>query len=96
MSATDTVSLAFEVIRQYAVREGWQPIGWRTWHVGPWTITVNGTPQERDTIPPYHALIQHDAYLGLMLISPFGGLQAGWKNIEDEFIAALQRELEPR
>lgn len=90
---TETYSLAFDLIRQYAEREGWIPIGFRSWQVGPWLIKVNGTSDERAGIPPYHALIQHEQIIGLLLINPFGGTQGGWHDTEDEFIAAMQQEL---
>jgi hypothetical protein len=84
----------FDWIRQYAVREGWIPIGWRDFHVGPWRIRVNGTPEDRDGIPPYHALIDHDTIVALMLVNPFGGSVGGWQGAEAEFCAALQQALE--
>lgn len=90
---TEPISLAFDLIRRYAEREGWIPIGWREWTVGPWRITVNGTNQKRAGISPYHALIQHDEYVGLMLINPFGGTVGGWKDTENEFVAAMEAAL---
>ena len=87
------ISEAFELIRQYAVREGWVPIGWREWHVGPWRIRVNGTKDERDAVPPWHAVIEHDDVIALMVIHPMGGSVGGWKDTEAEFIVAMQQEL---
>lgn len=94
MSATETsYSLAFDLIRRYAEREGWVPIGWREWHVGPWHIRVNGTAEPRGAIPPYHALIENETYVALLLIHPLGGTVGGWTGAEEEFIAAMEREL---
>ena len=54
---SERISEAFDLIRQYAVREGWIPISWKDWCVGPWRIRVNGTREDRG-VPPYHALIE--------------------------------------
>jgi hypothetical protein len=84
---------AFDLIRQYAVGKGWVPIGWRDWTVGPWRIRVNGTPTQRGQIPPYHALVEHQHIVSLLLISPLGGRVGGWAQGEDDFIAAMRAEL---
>lgn len=84
---------AFDVIARYAQREGWIPIGWRDWRVGPWRIRVNGTKAARDGLAPFHALIEHDTYIGLMVIHPCGGTVGGWKDTEAEFIAAMKDAL---
>lgn len=88
-------SEAFDWIRQYAVREGWVPIGWRDWMVGPWRIRVNGTATEQDHIPPYHALIEHQELVAILLIHPRGGTVGGWQDAELEFCQAMQHELQP-
>ena len=87
------ISEAFTLIRDYALQQGWTPIGFRSFQVGPWRVTVNGTTDEREQIPPYHALIQHDDIIALMLISPFGGSVGGWQRAEDEFIVDMQAAL---
>lgn len=88
------ISLAFDLIRRYAVRAGWVPVGWRVFTVGPWTVTVNGTETMRDRIPPYHALIEHRNLVALLLSNPYGG----WRDAEATFIsdmeAALSQETE--
>jgi hypothetical protein len=93
MSESQTISEAFELIRQYAEREGLIPIGFRSFTVGPWTVTVNGTPDAKDNIPPYHALVEHADIVALMLLNPYGGAVGGWQKAEDEFIAAMQSAL---
>lgn len=87
------ISEAFELIRQYAVREGWIPIGFRTFTVGPWMVTINGTKDEREAIPPWHAKVEHAEIISIMLLHPFGGSTVGWCNTEDEFIADMKRTL---
>lgn len=84
---------AFDLIRQYAERQRWIPIGWREWHVGEWRIRVNGTPESHDGVPPWHALIEHDTIIAMMLIHPYHGCMLGWKETEDEFVAAMKAEL---
>lgn len=89
MSQDENVSLAFDLIRRYAEIQGWIPIGWRVFTVGPWEVTVNGTKDERDGVPPYHAMVHKPESIGMALIHPFGGKVAGWKTFEDDFIAAM-------
>lgn len=89
----ERISLAFELIRRYAVREGWIPIGFRQWSVGPWDITVNGTAEERDALSPYHARIVHREILAIMIINPYGGGVGGWRETEADFIAAMEAAL---
>lgn len=90
---SEQFSEAFDLIRQYAERQGWVPIGWRDWTVGPWRIRVNGTGEKRDNVPPYHALIEHADIIALMLIHPLGGQVGGWSKTEENFIAAMRAEL---
>jgi hypothetical protein len=40
---TDQVLEVFDLIREYAERHDWLPIGWRTFTVGDWRVTVNGS-----------------------------------------------------
>lgn len=89
------IALAFDLIRRYAEREGWIPIGWRTFTVGPWTVTVNGTPEQRDDVPPWHALIVHRDIVALMLIHPFGGSVGGWQDAEEIFVRDMEAALNP-
>lgn len=91
--ADQPISEAFDLIRQYAVREGWIPIGFRTFTVGPWTVTVNGTKDEREAVPPWHAKVAHGEIISIMLLHPFGGSAVGWCSTEDEFIADMKRTL---
>ena len=61
------LSEAFYLIAEYAHRQGWIPIGFRSWTVGPWNITVNGTKEAQEILdggpvlelPPFHALVEH-------------------------------------
>lgn len=81
---------AFDLIRQYAEREGWIPIGHRKWTLGEWDIEVNGTREPIGQIPPWHALVQHRRYLSMMLFHPCGGSVAGYQQTESNFCAAMR------
>lgn len=89
------MSEIFDLIARYAERQGWIPIGWREFPIGPWDVTVNGTTAERDHVPPYHARIVHRDIIAIMVLSPFGGSIGGWQGAEDAFIVAIQAELNP-
>lgn len=86
----ETYSLVFDLIRRYCEREGWIPVGWRVFTVGPWTITVNGTPAEHENVPPYHALIAHQDIVAFLLLNPFRGTVGGWSGAEDALIRDLE------
>ena len=84
------LSEAFDVLAQYALAQGWAPIGFRVFTVGPWTVTINGTDTRRNDLSPYHALIAHRDIVALMVIHPFGGTIGGWAGAEDAFIADVR------
>ena len=86
----EPISLAFDCIARYAQRQGWIPINWRAFDVGPWHVTVNGTREKRDGIPPYHARIEHRDVIAIMLLSPFGGSVGGWQDAEAAFIRDME------
>jgi hypothetical protein len=87
------LTLAFDLIRRYAARHGWIPIGWRSFTIGPWIVTVNGTPLEYAAVPPYHALVEHRESHAILLFSPFGGEVCG-RDAEDLFIHDMEAALE--
>jgi hypothetical protein len=87
------ITLAFDCIRRYAERQGWIPIGFRTFTVGPWKVTVNGTPEDHLDVPMYHALVEHRDIIAMMLFSPFGGSVGGWCDAEDTFIRDMEAAL---
>jgi len=89
----EPITLAFDLIRRYAERQGWIPIGWKAFTVGPWTITVNGTPEERDHVPPYHARIDHQTIVAILLLHPYGGSVGGWQDAEATFIRDMEAAL---
>ena len=93
MNHTETICEAFDLIRRYAKRKGWIPIGWREFTVGPWRVRVNGTREVRDAIQPYHALVEHQDIIAFMALNPFQGTIGGWKDTESDFIATMQAEL---
>lgn len=90
---TEQISLAFDLIRRYAEREGWIPIGFRVWDVGPWHIVVNGTRDERDGVAPYHAHVANRDYIGIMVMSPLAGSVGGFQGTEDHFIRDMEAAL---
>lgn len=90
---SERISLVFDLIRRYAVQQGWVPIGWRVFEPGPWTVTVNGTKEERERVPPYHARIEHREIVAIMVLSPFGGTVGGWQEAEATFIRDMEAAL---
>ena len=90
---SEPMTLVFEVIRRYAVPEGWIPIGWRAFDVGPWKVTVNGTREKRDDIPPYHVRIEHREIVAFMLVHPLDRSVGGWGETEATCARAMEAEL---
>ena len=90
---SEPISEAFDLIARYAEREGWIPIGWKDFRIGPWRIRVNGTQVEREHVRPCTALIEHQDIVALMVIHPFGGTVGGWQHTEADFIEAMRKEL---
>ena len=89
----DRICEAMSLVADYAFKKGWVPIGDRSFTVGDWDVRVNGTKTEVDGIPPFHATAENRVYLSLMLFNPFGGCVGGWKNTENEFIAAMKQAI---
>ncbi len=89
----ERITQVFDLIGKYAIQRKWTPIGWREFKVGPWTITVNGTKQERDGLAPFHARIVHDSVVSIMVVHPYGGTVGGWMDAERNFINDMEREL---
>lgn len=87
------ITLAFDLIRRYAERQGWIPIGWRAFTVGPWEVTVNGTREDRELIPPWHARIVHRDIVAFLLLHPFGGSVGGWREAEEIFVRDMEAAL---
>ena len=73
---------AFSLIVDYALLQGWTPIGLGTFNLGAWTITVNGTPERVNSLDPYHALVTHRDCVAFLLLNPYGATG----NAEREFI----------
>ncbi len=87
------ILLAFDLIRRYAEQRGWIPIGWRSFSVGPWTVTVNGTADPIAGVLPYHALIEHRDIVAMLLISPYAGSGGGRQDTEALFIHDMEAAL---
>jgi hypothetical protein len=87
------ITLAMDLIRRYAGQRNWIPIGWRAFMVGPWDITVNGTREARDGIPPWHARAVHQDIVAILLFDAFGGSVGGFRDAEEWFIQDLERAL---
>lgn len=90
-----TILEAFDLIRQYAERRGWIPIGRREFVVGEWEIKVNGSKDPWEDVPPFHAHVHNRIYVGSLLLSPLSGLAVGYKGTEPEFIAAMKAAVTP-
>lgn len=90
----EPISEIFVLIAEYAHRQGWIPIGWREFSIGPWDITVNGTKERRDDLDPYHARIVHRDIVAILILSPFGGGVGGWGGAEEALIKDLKSALE--
>jgi hypothetical protein len=84
------ISAAFMAIADYATQQGWTPIGFRSFTVGPWEITVNGTKERCDDVEPYHARVVHQDIIAIMVLHPYGGSVGGWQGAEDQFIADMR------
>ena len=87
------ITLAMDLIRRYAERQGWIPIGYREFTVGDWDITVNGTGEDRDLIAPWHTRAVHREILAMLVFSAHGGSAVGWREAEEMFIRDLERAL---
>ena len=84
------ISEAFMAIADYATGQGWVPIGFRVFAVGPWDITVNGTQERYDDVDPYHARVVHRDIVAIMVLHPYGGGIGGWQEAEAQFITDLR------
>jgi len=88
------ITESFDLIRRFAVLHGWVPVGFRSFDVGDWQVTVNGTRDARDNIPPFHARVENMRYVGTMLMSPRGGSVLGYEHTEAEFCEAMRTALD--
>lgn len=93
--ARQGVTLVFDRIVALAERDKRIPVGfWVRPLKADWTLTVNGTGETRDNIPPYHASITGLTATGwpiVAIISPAGGNIIGCT--EDEILAVLDAAL---
>lgn len=91
---TPHICEAMSLVAEYAEKQGWIPIGFKTFTVGDWTVTVNGTRQIRDELPAFTAKAENTRVVGVLIFDAFGGRAGGYLNIEDDFCEAMKRELE--
>lgn len=98
------ISLLFDAIAQYCTHQGWVPVGWREFTVDRWRFQMNGTKEERESVPPYHcAITDHDLSV-FILVHPFGGgitggtrpLRAVEADVTATLLVAAQKSLEGR
>ena len=87
---TERISEAFDAIASYCLRHGWTPVGLRSFSVGPWDVTINGTRETVDNLRPFHASVVHRDLVGLMILYPYGGTVGGWGETEAQFIADMK------
>jgi len=95
MSPSERLAIpeVYMAVAEYCHRQGWIPVGWRSWTLGPWTFTFNGTALEHKGVPAFHLLIEQPDLVGLMLIGPGGGAVVGLlKGSEEAVIAALNED----
>ena len=77
------------LVAGYCERRGWVPVGRRTFDVGEWHVTVNGSKEPWHGLDPWHVMAENARYIGAVLFSAFGGVAGGFKGTEAEFRAAL-------
>jgi hypothetical protein len=82
------------LVAGYCERKGWIPVGQRIFRVGDWLVTVNGSAEVWNKLPPWHVLADNQVYLSMLLFSPAGGTVGGYQDGEPEFRAALAAEHE--
>lgn len=91
------VLVAFDLIRQLAVKVGRIPVGYWEYTLAPsWSLVVNGTPIKRDDLMPYHARIVGENKLGwpvVAILNPAEGSMMGADQdvIEDVLRTALAK-----
>ncbi len=93
----DQLSTAFYMVARLADKLGEAPIKDKVWthklddH---WSIKINGFHEEKDSVPPYHMMIEFNGFPA-GCVSPWEGVfAAGTEANEDEFIDAVIVKLE--
>lgn len=93
----DQLSTAFYMVARLADKLGEAPIKNKVWthklddH---WSIKINGFHDEKESIPPYHMMIEFNGFPA-GCVSPWEGVfAAGTKANEDAFIDAVIVKLE--
>ena len=93
----DQLSTAFYMVARLADKLGEAPIKNKVWthklddH---WSIKINGFHEEKDSVPPYHMMIEFNGFPA-GCVSPWEGVfAAGTEANEDAFIDAVIVKLE--
>jgi hypothetical protein len=93
----DQLSTAFYMVARLADKLGEAPIKDKLWthkvddH---WLVKINGCPKEKESIPPYHMMVEFNGFPA-GCVSPFEGVfAAGTEANEDGFIDAVIVKLE--
>jgi hypothetical protein len=93
----DQLSTAFYMVARLADKLGEAPIKDKLWthkvddH---WLVKINGCPKEKESIPPYHTMVEFNGFPA-GCVSPFEGVfAAGTEANEDGFIDAVIVKLE--
>ena len=88
--ADPPITIAMDLIARYAVLQGWVPIGYRSFTVGKWDITVNGTKNQVGLLPPWHAQVEHQDIVAILVFDAHGGTAGGWNGAEQLFLADME------
>ena len=91
------VLVCFDLIRQLAEKHGRIPVGFWKHELAPkWTLTVNGTKDKRDNIPPYHAIVVGENKGGWPIVAmmhPAGGSVIGGSQDDIECVLRVALEI---
>ena len=93
----DQLTTAFYMVARLADKLGEAPIKDKVWthkvddH---WFVKINGCPEKKESIPPYHMLVEFNGFPA-GCVSPWEGVfAAGTEANEDLFIDAVMAKLE--
>lgn len=84
---------AFILCVDLVQKRGWQTIKDLVVQIdvdSTWKITFNGCPEERQSIAPFHILVEYNGFPAGIIGPGDGVIAAGERANEDAFIAALK------
>ncbi len=93
----DQLTTAFYMVARLADKLGQAPIKDKVWKHkvdDHWSVKINGFPKEKESIPPYHMMVEFNGFPA-GCVSPWEGVfAAGSAANEDVFIDAVMEKLE--